>query len=184
MKIALKWGKPLRLKDGSRHNQIYHCGGFERLRRKPGVYIFARKFGKNVVPLYVRQAPEFQSTLRACGWWTLHSAKITRSRADFWVFVLQGFANRSVDYVVIPPDELSRRLRQIHHGSLKIWQVYLWVTKSERCWETRDLSKDDKLRIAGDNFSDSNRDFTKYMNRWEPIQGLNRLKGNRSSRRR
>ncbi len=56
MKIALKWEKPLRLRDGSRLNQIYFCRGFERLSGKPGVYVFARKFGKNVVPLYIGQA--------------------------------------------------------------------------------------------------------------------------------
>lgn len=143
------------------------------------------KFSKDFLVAHMQsQAPEFQRTLRACGWWTLNSAKIGGSRADFWVFVLQGFANRSVDYVVIPPHELSRRLRRIHHGQQKIWQVYLWVTKSERCWETRDLSKDDKLRIASDNFSDANRDFTKYLNAWEPIQRLNERTVNHGPRRR
>lgn len=63
MKIALKWEKPLRLRDGSRHNQIYHCGSFERLPRKPGVYVFARKFGKNVAPLYVGQASRLKGRI-------------------------------------------------------------------------------------------------------------------------
>lgn len=107
------------------------------------------KFSKDFLVAHMqRQAPEFQRTLRACGWWTLNSAKVIRSSADFWVFVLQGFAIKSVDYVVIPPHELSRRLRRIHQGQHKIWQVYLWVTKSERCWETRDLSSGGSGRVS------------------------------------
>ena len=63
MKIALKWEKPLRLKDGSRQNQIYLCPNFERLSRKPGVYVFARKFGKGVVPLYIGQASKLRGRI-------------------------------------------------------------------------------------------------------------------------
>ena len=120
-----------------------------------------------------KQAPEFQRKLRACGWWTLNSEKVRRSPADYWVFVLQGFANASVDYVVIPPQELSRRLHDIHRGRQKPRQVYLWVTQTERCWETRDLSKADRLLIAGDKFSKPNRDFGKYLNAWGPVARLN-----------
>jgi hypothetical protein len=80
------------------------------------------KFSKDFLVTSRRwQAPEFQHKLRACGWWTLNSEKLLRSPADNWVFVLQGFANKSVDYVVIPPRELLRRLRGIHHGQQRIW---------------------------------------------------------------
>ena len=71
------------------------------------------KFSKDFLVAHMqKQAPEFQRKLRACGWWTLNSEKVRRSHADYWVFVLQGFANASVDYVVIPPQELSRRLQR------------------------------------------------------------------------
>jgi hypothetical protein len=63
MKIDLKWDKPFRLKDGSKTNQIYCCAGLERLSGKPGVYIFARKFGKIVFPLYVGQAKSLRSRI-------------------------------------------------------------------------------------------------------------------------
>jgi hypothetical protein len=63
MKIALKWEKPLRLRDGSRQNQIYLCPNFERLSRKPGVYVFARKFGKGIVPLYIGQASKLRGRI-------------------------------------------------------------------------------------------------------------------------
>ena len=132
------------------------------------------KFSKDFLVAHMqKQAPQFQQKLRACGWWTLNRERVRRSPADYWVFVLQGFANMSVDYVVIPPQELLRRLRRIHRGTQPIWQVYLWVTKTERCWETRDLSKDDKLLIADDKFSNPNRDFGKYLNAWGPVARLN-----------
>ncbi len=133
------------------------------------------KFSKDFLVAHMqRQAPEFQRRLRACGWWTLNSEKVRRSPADYWVFVLQGFANKSVDYVVIPPRELLRRLHGIHHGRQKLWQVYLWVTKTDRCWETRDLSKGDKLLIADDKFSNPRRDFSKYLDAWKPVERLNK----------
>jgi hypothetical protein len=133
------------------------------------------KFSKDFLVAHMQeQAPEFQHALRACGWWTLNRAKLSRSPADYWVFVLQGFANTSVSYVLIPPHELSRRLGSIHRGQQKIWQVYLWVTKTGRCWETRGLSKHDRLLIADDRFSDRHRDFSDYLSAWEPVARLNK----------
>ena len=132
------------------------------------------KFSKDYLVAHMqKQAPEFQQKLRACGWWTLHNKQITRSPADYWVLVLQGFANASVDYVVIPPQELLRRLRGIHHRRQpKVWQVYLWVTKTNWCWETRGLSKSDKILITEDKFSGPHRDFRRYLNAWGPVARL------------
>ena len=56
VKIDLKWQKPIRMKDGSRKNLIYVCTNLDHVPGKSGVYVFARRFGKNVVPLYVGQA--------------------------------------------------------------------------------------------------------------------------------
>lgn len=63
MKIDLKWDKPIRLRDGSSDNQIYQCRGLERFSRKPGVYVFARRFGKNVAPLYIGQASNLRDRI-------------------------------------------------------------------------------------------------------------------------
>jgi hypothetical protein len=63
MKLSLRWDKPIRLRDGSKLNQIYHCSGLERFSGKPGIYVFARKFGKNVAPLYVGQASRLRSRI-------------------------------------------------------------------------------------------------------------------------
>jgi hypothetical protein len=70
------------------------------------------KFSKDW--LVTHMGPEFQQGLRACGWWKLNRDKLRLSGADFWVFVLLGFAARSVDFVVVPPRELLRRLDAIH----------------------------------------------------------------------
>lgn len=63
MKIALKWEKPIRLRDGSTENRIYNCRGTEKFPRKPGEYVFARKFGKNVFPLHVGQASKLRDRI-------------------------------------------------------------------------------------------------------------------------
>lgn len=63
MKIDLKWDNPIRLKDGSRHNQIYAVRGLDRISKKAGVYIFARTFGKFTEPLYVGQALKLRNRM-------------------------------------------------------------------------------------------------------------------------
>lgn len=63
MKIDLKWDRPLNLKDGAKDNQIYNCRGLDRYSGRPGVYIFARKFGGKVAPLYVGQASRLRNRI-------------------------------------------------------------------------------------------------------------------------
>jgi len=63
MKISLKWDKPIRLKDGTRFNQIYFWRGAGHVPAKPGVYIFARKYGKNIPPLYIGQASKLRGRI-------------------------------------------------------------------------------------------------------------------------
>ncbi len=114
----------------------------------------------------------FQKPLRACGWWTLNREKITKSPADYWIFVLVGFARRSTDFVIVKPAELVKRLDAIH-GRAKSIQSYLWVTEKEKCWETRGLTRPDHHRIAQGLFRDANRDFTSHLNDWQPVKRLN-----------
>ena len=89
------------------------------------------KFSKDF--LYMMK-PIFQdkdSQLRACGWWTINREKLKKSVADFWVFMLLGFSGRTKDFVLIPPEDLLKRLESVH-GSPKIFQTYLWVTTNKR----------------------------------------------------
>jgi hypothetical protein len=128
------------------------------------------KFSKDF--LVTHMGPEFQTSLKACGWWKLDRAKLRSSAADYWVFVLQGFAARSVDFVVVPPRELSRRLEAIH-GRQEAIQTYFWVTDKRRCWETRGLKRGDQLRVALGEYASRSRDFTEWLNAWSPIARLN-----------
>ena len=114
----------------------------------------------------------FQKPLRACGWWSLNREKIANSKVDYWVFVLVGFEHRSTDFVIIKPSELLNRLNAIYSKG-KVIQSYLWVTEKNRCWESRGLKRQEQLAIAQGQYSNSDRDFSTYLNNWGPIQALN-----------
>jgi hypothetical protein len=129
------------------------------------------KFSKDFLATHM--GPAFQKQLRACGWWTIKRDKLRASPADYWVFVLQGFASRSVDFVVVPRLELLRRLRAVH-GSAKIIQSYIWVTEAKRCWETRGCNRAEQLSIAHGHYADGHRDLTRWLNNWAPVAQLNR----------
>lgn len=129
------------------------------------------KFSKDFLVTHMN--PLFQKDLRACGWWTIDRDKLRRSPADFWVFVLLGFAARTTDFVIIRPKELWRRLGSIHGSQEKI-QSYMWVTERKRCWETRGLQREDQLRLADGRYREASRDLTKWLNNWTPVARLNR----------
>ena len=116
---------------------------------------------------------KFQKQLRACGWWSLRRSKIDASPADYWVFVLAGFAKRPTDFVIIRRLELLKRLDAIH-GQGERTDMYLWVTKKGKCWETRGLNTADQWAVARGTFSDRARNFTAFLNNWAPIKKLNK----------
>ena len=116
--------------------------------------------------------PEFQERLRACGWGSINWEKLAASPADLWVFVLQGFASRSTDFVVVPRQELLRRLGAIH-GVGKTIQTYIWVTRDKKCWETRGLKNPDQLLVANGDYEHRDRDLTQWLNNWSQIARLN-----------
>lgn len=128
------------------------------------------KFSKDFLVTHMR--PEFQERLRACGWRTINREKLAKSRADYWVFVLQGFASRSTDFVVAPRQELLGRLTAIH-GVHKTVQSYIWVTSEPKCWETRGLARADQLLVAEGDFLHRARELTQWLNNWDPIAKLN-----------
>lgn len=61
LSIEALWRDPIELTDGSKHNRIYHCDGISSIPNTPGVYVFARKHGQKVSPIYIGQT----ETLRA-----------------------------------------------------------------------------------------------------------------------
>lgn len=126
------------------------------------------KFSKDFNP---SQQPLFQDRFLAMGWWTLDAAKIQSSNADLWVFVLPSFVEKKTSFIIVPPAELHRRFKAIFDTPTKRINSYLRVTKTNHCWEARNLQKADQELIALDRFTDNNRDFTKFLNAWQQIQG-------------
>jgi hypothetical protein len=130
------------------------------------------KFSRDYLVTHMKDAA-FHKELRACGWWTPTRQQIEKSRAQYWVFVLVGFANRTTDFIIIKPDDLLKRLDAIHEKAAKKFQSYLWVTQQGKCYETRGLNRSDQLLIAEKTFTNDARDFTAFLNNWEPIKALN-----------
>ena len=129
------------------------------------------KFSKDFLVTHMGAA--FQKRVRACGWWTINRDKLRTSPADFWVFVLLGFQRRSTDFIIIPPNELLRRLESIHGSKTRTIQSYLWVTELHRCWETRGLGRKEQLQVANGEYRGGSRDFTQWLNVWTPVAKLN-----------
>ena len=84
--------------------------------------------------------------------------------------MLPSFVEKEISFIILPPRELLRRLKAIHGTPKKRIHSYLRVTKTKRCWEARGLPNADHDLIALDRFSDSNRDFTGFLNAWKPIE--------------
>jgi hypothetical protein len=134
------------------------------------------KYGKDFLP--EEKKAELRSNLRCVSWFALNRAKLSASRADFWVFVLQGFKSDAPDFVVVPTVKLQERMRNIHGSDSRKLHSYLCSTETDKCWETRDLEKggDDMMRIVKGTYKCPDRNFTEYLNKdgWAAV--ANRLK--------
>lgn len=63
MDIQIAWRQPLELKDGSRQGLIYALD-LDEVPGTPGVYVFARRFGQTVTPLYIGQAQDLRRRVK------------------------------------------------------------------------------------------------------------------------
>jgi hypothetical protein len=148
-----------------------------------GVDLLVTNGNKESLSLQIKYSKNFESGLndheldqylRACGWWTLNRQKIQNSEADFWIFILRGFESSKFDFIIIPPDELLRRLDAIYPKKLNSCHTYLWVTKGHRCWTTRGLGKANQSLVAQGKFLEhEDWDFSGYLNNWTPLKELN-----------
>jgi len=64
MKLELKWHLPQKLKDGSNNGLIYEIHGIDKWDNVTGVYMFCRKYGRSIVPLYIGQAADIGSRIK------------------------------------------------------------------------------------------------------------------------
>ena len=115
------------------------------------------KYSKDYTTTHMKS--EFHNSFKAWGWWTLNRKKIKQSKADLWVFVMQSFAQKTIECVVIPPKTLLNVLENIH-SIKKLYQTYMWVRNDNKCWETRELDKSAKRLLADNDCPDKNRDIT------------------------
>lgn len=127
------------------------------------------KFSKDFLGSLGNSLSEVVATkVKSGGWWTFKPEKIRDSRADLWVLVLYRFSRRDYDLLVIEPAELLRRYNQLNRTGLI--QSYVWVTASGKCWETRGLNKQQQIELANDEFVDSARDLSDYLNNWSVLE--------------
>jgi len=130
------------------------------------------KFSRDYLVTHIKEVA-LQQKLRAFGWWTPTRKQIQQPRAQYWVFVLLGFDNRTTDFVIIKPDDLLKRLDAINKKAMDKFQSYFWVTRDGECYETRGLGRSDQLLIAAGKYKNDARDFTAYLTDWSPIKELN-----------
>ncbi len=128
------------------------------------------KFSRDFSVTHERK--EFRGSFRASGWWSLNKEKIEKSKADYWLFVLVGFAHKTEDYIIIKPEELLAKLETLR-GNTTIFQTYLCVTAHKNCWETRGLGRKELASIINDEYRDDVRDFSQHLDNWGPIRALN-----------
>ncbi len=56
MEIDIFWQRPLSLVDGTHENRVYTPEDESPINDCPGVYVFARKHGDRIIPLYIGKA--------------------------------------------------------------------------------------------------------------------------------
>jgi hypothetical protein len=126
---------------------------------------------------YPHSHVDFERPPRASGWLPIKRRKLENSSADFWVLVLLAFDRKTTDFIILPRKKLLDRLNSIHGHESKVIHCYLWATSAKTaskrmCWETRGLKHADEVLISKDEYKDADRDFTGYLNNWEPIHRL------------
>jgi hypothetical protein len=128
------------------------------------------KFSKDFLGSLGNSLSEAVATkVKSGGWWTFKPEKIKHSKADLWVLVLYRFTRRDYDFVVIEPQELLARYEHLGRNT-RIIQSYVWVTSGKKCWETRGLNKEQQTAIANDQYTDSVRDLSAYLNSWRRLK--------------
>ncbi|HXG68006.1 MAG TPA: hypothetical protein VNO70_23110 [Blastocatellia bacterium] len=128
------------------------------------------KFSKDFLGSLGNSTSETVAThVKSGGWWTFKQSKMQSSMADLWILVLYRFTQRDYDFIIIEPQELLNRYQKLGRNKETI-HSYVWVTSSKRCWETRGLNRQQQDAIALDEFTDTDRDLTGYLNNWAVIE--------------
>ena len=115
--------------------------------------------------------PVHRRKLVGSSYFNLNTAKLSNSQAELWVFVIHSFKLNKYHYVIIKPQDLSKRFKRIHNVNQNI-RSYLWITKGKECWDTRGLKKAQEEAILNNdtNEIDENRNFSQFLNNWESLE--------------
>jgi hypothetical protein len=99
---------------------------------------------------HVSKRPSTAEKFIARGWWTLKREGIKKSSADLWILAPYSFSIK------------------------KIQNVYLWITKDNKCFETRGLKTKEIDNLTNGNHAGIEnikaRDFTIFLNNWDKIK--------------
>ncbi len=63
MKLQVQWGRPLKLRDGSKQNLIYALD-LSKLPQASGIYIFGRRWGADFEALYIGKANKIRGRVK------------------------------------------------------------------------------------------------------------------------
>jgi len=122
-------------------------------------------------------SPEEIKFYHSCGFWnfgpntvkkSIDNTKKQTKSADFWVIAIYSFFGKKTDCIVIKPTDLYKQFSKFK----KTEKTYFWITNGGKCFETRGLKKSQqKLLMEGKiNTIEPERNFTKYLNNWEPVK--------------
>lgn len=124
------------------------------------------KFSKDFNVTHVKE--QFRPNIKGTGWWTLNKEKIQNSKADFWIFILYSIEKKSHDFIIIKPKNLLKIFSNLDRQG-KTLHCYLTVTNNKKAFETRGLSKAEMALMCDDQYINSQRDMTEYLNNWTHI---------------
>ena len=126
---------------------------------------------RKAVSLQVKYSKSYdcENVFDATGWWQLKREKVDTSKADYWVFVVPEFCGKrkvsSCYFVILTPDELIKRLRNIH-GNEELYNVYLTI-KDDVVIETRDANVDERNRQFEK--PTGYRNFSRFLNKCDDV---------------
>ena len=106
-------------------------------------------------------------------WFVLDPAKAQRfqARVNFYIFVCSRYdfaRSRKVlvaDYVIVPSDELLRRLHSYRNPAEKRWHLYLCVKQEGRCLDWRGIGRKNRRGET----KRPERDYTRFLNNWKLV---------------
>ncbi len=97
MDLDIFWHKPITLEDGDKKDLIFDADGIEDYNGKPGVYVFCRKYGDRLRPLYIGKASNIGSRIRQQFKNNLKLMKqIEKAKSGVKVLVIGEFKRKSV----------------------------------------------------------------------------------------